>query len=152
MLMQRHLPYIISHASLKHVFGFSFAALFKRLTAAAKNSHPCTLGELQPPLGIQPPLTRAHHTADTPTRLSLLFNHLSCSNHSPDPLWAVDWFISTLLKLFGENSLPSTFFFCFVLTHTHFTQFRVWLCISHSRACTHRLRLLGVEKNKNKTF
>lgn len=85
MLVQQHLPYIINHASLKHAFAFSFAALFKRLTAAAKNSHPCTCGELQPPLGIQPALTQARPAADTQTCLPLLFNHHSCSNHSPDP-------------------------------------------------------------------
>lgn len=39
------------HKKLQNnAFAFSFAALFAWL-AAAKNSHPCTRGELQPPLG-----------------------------------------------------------------------------------------------------
>lgn len=39
---------------------FFWLFCLRRLAAAAKNSHPCTGGELQPPLGIQPPLTHTH--------------------------------------------------------------------------------------------
>lgn len=71
---------------------------------------------------------------------------LSCSNHSPYPPKATDWFIS-VLKVFREYSLLRNFFLFY--PHTHFTQVRVWLCISHRLACTHRLRPSGGEKNKH---
>lgn len=40
------------HKTVQNIaFAFSLAALLAGLTAATKNSHPCTRGELQPPLG-----------------------------------------------------------------------------------------------------
>lgn len=86
MLGQQYSLHIIKCASGARVAKrlicvLSVAAVCERLTAVAKNSHPRTCGELQPPLGIRPTLTQPRHAADTQPP----FNHLSCSDHSPTP-------------------------------------------------------------------
>lgn len=87
-----------------------FAAFCEKLTSAAKNCHPCSRGELQPPLGIHPVRGLAN-AADTQPCLSPLFNHLSCFAPRGNRLM-----IHKCSESFRRIIITYTFFF---FTHRH---------------------------------